>query len=57
MTPRFAATFGEPDVVGEQLRDCALRVGLGLTSRGHGVGDGAPWIANQVQRRFGPQGT
>ncbi len=57
VTPRFAATFGEPDGVGEQLRDCALRVGFGPTSRVHRVGDGAPWIADQVHRVFGPQGT
>jgi hypothetical protein len=57
VTPRFAATFGEPEVVGEQLRDCALRVGFGPTSRVHSVGDGAPWIANQVYRVFGQQGT
>lgn len=57
VTPRFAATFGEPEVVGEQLRDCALRVGFGPTSRVHSVGDGAPWIVNQVQRVFGHQGT
>ena len=55
-TPRFAATFGAPDVVGEQLRDCAIRVGFGLTSRVHSVGDGAPWIADQVHQVFGPQG-
>jgi hypothetical protein len=57
VTPRFAATFGEPEVVGEQLRDCARRVGCGLTSRVHSVGDGAPWIVNQVHRVFGRQGT
>lgn len=56
VTPRFAATFGAPEVVGEQLRDCALRVGFGLTSRVHSVGDGAPWIADQVHQVFGPQG-
>ncbi len=56
VTPRFAATFGAPEVVGEQLRDCALRVGFGLTSQVHSVGDGAPWIVNQVQRVFGPHG-
>jgi len=56
VTPRFAATFGAPDVVGEQLRDCAIRVGFGLTSRLHSVGDGAPWIADQVPQVFGPQG-
>jgi Uncharacterised protein family (UPF0236) len=57
VTPRFAATFGAPEAVGEQLRDCALRVGFGSTSRVHSVGDGAPWIAEQVHRVFGPQGT
>lgn len=57
VTPRFAATLGEPDVVGKQLRDCALRVGFGLTSRVHSVGDGAPWIADQVHQVFGQQGT
>lgn len=57
VTPRFAATLGEPDTVGEQLRDCALRVGFGPTSRVHSVGDGAPWIAEQVHRGFGQQGT
>jgi len=57
VTPRFAATLGEPDAVGEQLRDCAIRVGFGLTSRVHSVGDGAPWIAEQVRRVFGQQGT
>ena len=43
--------------MGEQLRDCARRVGLGPTSQVHGVGDGAPWIVNQVHRVFGQQGT
>jgi hypothetical protein len=57
VTPRFAATFGEPAEVGEQLRAWAQRVGFGLTSKVHSVGDGAPWIVNQVQRVFGPQGT
>ncbi len=56
-TPTFAATLGEPDAVGEQLLDCAIRAGLGKTSRVHSVGDGAPWIADQVQRVFGQQGT
>ena len=56
VTLRFAATFGEPDVVGEQLRACARRVGFGPTSRVHSVGDGAPWIADQVQQVFGQQG-
>jgi hypothetical protein len=56
ITPTFAATLGEPDVVGDQLLDCAIRAGLGQTSRVHSVGDGAPWIADQVYRVFGQQG-
>jgi len=57
VTPIFAATLGGPDAVGDQLLDCAIRAGLGQTSRVHSVGDGAPWIADQVQRVFGQQGT
>ena len=57
VTPTFAATLGEPDAVGDHLLTCAIRVGLGQTSRVHSVGDGAPWIADQVQRVFGQQGT
>jgi len=57
ITPTFAATLGEPAAVGDQLLDCAIRAGLGQTSRVHSVGDGAPWIADQVQRVFGQQGT
>lgn len=56
VTPWFAAPCGAPEVVGEQLRDWAVRVGVGLTSRVHSVGDGAPGIVNQLQRGFGPQG-
>ena len=56
VTPRFAATLGPPETVGAQMRDCAIRVGLGQTSQVHSVGDGAPWIAAQVQQQFGAQG-
>ena len=44
-------------VVGEQLRDCALRVGFGPTSRVHSIGDGVRGLTNQVHRVFGQQGT
>jgi hypothetical protein len=50
VTPVFAAPLGEVDEVGAQLRDCALRAGLGKTRQVHGVGDGARWIAEQFQR-------
>jgi hypothetical protein len=55
--PTVAATLGEPEAVGEQLLDGAIRAGRGQTSRVHSVGDGAPWIAAQVHRVCGQQGT
>lgn len=45
------------DTAGDQLRHCAIQAGLGNTTQVHCVGDGAPWIAEQVQRVFGPQAT
>jgi hypothetical protein len=56
MSPVFGGTIGCPDEVGDQLLNCALRSGMGQASSVHSVGDGAPWIANQVDRIFGAQG-
>lgn len=54
----FAATLqGDVHAVGKQLRKCARRVGFGKGHRVHGVGDGAPWIARQVKKNFGQQGS
>ncbi len=53
--PIFGVTLGSVDAAGEQLLDIAIRAGLGSGTLIHGVGDGAPWIANQVQRIFGIQ--
>ncbi len=55
--PVFAATLGLPDEVGDGLLGCALRAGLGQQTTVHCVADGAPWIALQVDRVFGTQGT
>jgi len=53
----YAATLsGDVDTAGRQLRACAKRAGLTKGHHVHGVGDGAPWIANQM-RRFGSQGS
>jgi len=38
---------------GAALLDCAIRAGLGEETFVHGVGDGAPWIASQIEQRFG----
>ena len=53
----YAATLqGDVDVAGKQLRACAKRAGLDVNQRVHALGDGAPWIAQQVKERFGKQG-
>lgn len=50
--PFFSALIGTPDDVGDALFDCALRAGFGRQTRVHCVGDGAPWIEDQVARVF-----
>ena len=58
VTPKFRATFGgSVDDAGETLRNCAIAAGFGQGSRLHIVGDGAPWIAEQVEDKFGIQAT
>lgn len=59
VTPVFGASlavFGGPDEAGAQLMNCAIRAGAGTTTKLHCVGDGARWIADQVELRFGLQG-
>ena len=41
---------------GEALFDCALRAGFGKDTRVPSVGDGATWIADQIEEKFGQQG-
>jgi hypothetical protein len=57
VTPIFGATMGTVDEVGEQLVRSAIRAGAGSETRIHGVGDGAAWITNQMDLRFGTQAT
>lgn len=54
--PIFGATLGNVDEAGEQLVASAIRVGVGQQTYVHGLGDGAPWIADQVQQRLGEPG-
>jgi hypothetical protein len=54
--PVFGATLGSPDEAGEQLLASAIRVGVGQQTYVHGIGDGAPWIADQIAQRFGEPG-
>jgi hypothetical protein len=54
----YAATLqGDVDQVGQQLRACAREVGFSPNDQVHAVGDGAPWIAEQVRKQFATQGS
>ena len=55
VSPVYGVTLGSPDETGDLLLDCAIRAGLGANTRVHCVGDGAPWIVDQVSRVFGLQ--
>ena len=49
---QYAAALGSPQRVGEQMFALALRSGYGENTQVHGVGDGAPWIARQIEAVF-----
>jgi hypothetical protein len=55
VTPVFGATTGSADEAGEKLWECSIEAGAGIHTKLHGVGDGASWITNQLDLRFGPQ--
>jgi hypothetical protein len=48
---------GDVVAAGQQLFDCAVRAGFGTSTQVHAVGDGAQWIADQVEDQFGCQGS
>lgn len=52
---RYAATMGGPAQAGELFVDSVIRSGGGQRTKLHCVGDGAPWIANQIKQRLGAQ--
>jgi Uncharacterised protein family (UPF0236) len=55
VTPVWGATLGTPDQAGQHWAHCVVRAGAGTQTRIHCVGDGASWIAEQMERRFGTQ--
>lgn len=56
-TPVFGGNFqGGPAESGRQWARCARLAGFGPGARLHAVGDGALWIAEQVEAQFGAQG-
>lgn len=46
---------GDAACAGHKLLACAQRAGFGRSSQVHALGDGAPWIADQVEDQFGAQ--
>ena len=55
--PFFGGTFsGGVDKAGEQLHHCAKLAGFGEQTQLHTVGDGAKWIADQIEKQFGANG-
>jgi hypothetical protein len=58
VTPVFGGNFaGGVEESGRQWGRGAAKAGFGPGSQLHAVGDGAPWIANQVDLQFGTQGS
>jgi hypothetical protein len=49
---QYAAVLGSPAQAGEQMLALAIRAGYGDNTWIHGVGDGAPWIAQQMAELF-----
>jgi hypothetical protein len=54
--PTFDVTLGDAATTGAALKRLAMAAGLSPRTSVHGVGDGAPWIAEQVELQFGAQG-
>lgn len=48
---------GDARTAGRELFDCARRAGFGKDTQVHAVGDGADWIAAQIDEQFGAQGS
>ncbi len=57
VTPVFSGTLDSVEIAGKQLLSCVQRVGATEKTKVHCVGDGAAWIANQVEEQFGANGT
>jgi hypothetical protein len=55
VTARYGACFGEAEAAGAVWLDCVIRAGGSAATQLHCLGDGAAWIADQVEKRFGAQ--
>ncbi len=52
----YNATMAEATQAGAQLLDLAIQAGAGKKSLVHGLGDGAWWIVEQIEEKFGERG-
>ncbi len=52
-TTFYRATLGSPDEVGDQLAELVRDANRGPKTRIHALGDGALWIAEQIEKVFG----
>lgn len=57
VNPIFGGAFGSVQEAGQQLLQCAKQVGFDKNTKIHGVGNGAPWIADQIDEQFGINGS
>jgi hypothetical protein len=51
--PVYGATMGSVEEAGAKLADVVKSAGEGQNTKIHCIGDGAPWIADQVELLFG----
>lgn len=55
-SPVYGGTVqGDVDQAGQALFSCAVQAGFGQSTHVHALGDGAEWIAAQVEAQFGAQ--
>jgi hypothetical protein len=55
--PLFSATLGSVKQAGQHIIHCVQAVGANDQTKIHCVGDGAPWIADQMEKQFGSHAT
>lgn len=54
-TARYGASFGTVLEAGVMMQMTCAQSGMDQNTHIHGVGDGAPWIAEQYEKQFGTQ--
>jgi hypothetical protein len=51
----YAIAHGSAETLGDELAKIAKRSGFGDRTKVHGLGDGAPWVQEQMEKVFGCQ--